>query len=432
MPSRLVLEATEHNANEHDSSCKLPSEGKVKEPSPSLGGTPSSSPVKDPILHSMEQQNTNDGKSFTARELDESDAPGHSCSSMTNEQKVLRIASNRLTTFSSNGWPKESQVNIGRLAEAGFFLRRERSKPDEAECVYCHLKISNWTPSLDPFLEHQNRNPRCDFLMGYNVGNIPLDGNVTSDPIRGKNPVLNREPDLCGSSPTPSTSGETSPSIYPPFLGPVAHAEHRPPAHPHRITFESRLRTFPTNWKDICPLDATALAEAGFFYEGTLRSVDGIKVHDAVKCFHCDRRIYDWQADDDPWIEHKKFRSDCYFLRLNYDRTRDRPSPSESPSSSVPSSSPSSSTSPSPSGTLNLSSLAKELSSVSTRFEEQQKASSSSASGDARCKICLEGEVEILFLPCRHASCCSNCATAVSKCPYCRAEINGSVRIFLS
>lgn len=48
------------------------------------------------------------------------------------------------------------------------------------------------------------------------------------------------------------------------------------------------------------------------------------------------------------------------------------------------------------------------------------------------CKICLDKEVNTVFLPCGHLVCCNECAPEMDKCPVCRQLIRGTVRIFLS
>merc|ERR1719397_1919408 len=48
------------------------------------------------------------------------------------------------------------------------------------------------------------------------------------------------------------------------------------------------------------------------------------------------------------------------------------------------------------------------------------------------CKICMDGEVGVVFLPCGHLCCCVNCAPALKDCPVCRTNIQGTVRTFLS
>ncbi|XP_055883431.1 uncharacterized protein LOC106052414 isoform X2 [Biomphalaria glabrata] len=48
------------------------------------------------------------------------------------------------------------------------------------------------------------------------------------------------------------------------------------------------------------------------------------------------------------------------------------------------------------------------------------------------CKICLDQEVTVIFLPCGHLVSCTECATAMKDCPVCRMNIKGTVRAFIS
>lgn len=48
------------------------------------------------------------------------------------------------------------------------------------------------------------------------------------------------------------------------------------------------------------------------------------------------------------------------------------------------------------------------------------------------CKICLDEDVAIVFLPCGHMAACASCAPALRKCPICRTFIKGTVRAILS
>lgn len=48
------------------------------------------------------------------------------------------------------------------------------------------------------------------------------------------------------------------------------------------------------------------------------------------------------------------------------------------------------------------------------------------------CKICMDAEVGIVFLPCGHISCCPNCASGLDLCPMCRNPIERMYRTFLS
>jgi len=48
------------------------------------------------------------------------------------------------------------------------------------------------------------------------------------------------------------------------------------------------------------------------------------------------------------------------------------------------------------------------------------------------CKICMDGEVGVVFLPCGHFCACVNCAPALKDCPVCRTPIQGTVRTYMS
>ncbi|XP_075402632.1 baculoviral IAP repeat-containing protein 3-like isoform X2 [Tenrec ecaudatus] len=48
------------------------------------------------------------------------------------------------------------------------------------------------------------------------------------------------------------------------------------------------------------------------------------------------------------------------------------------------------------------------------------------------CKVCMDREVSIVFIPCGHLVVCKECAPSLRKCPICRGTIKGTVRTFLS
>jgi len=47
------------------------------------------------------------------------------------------------------------------------------------------------------------------------------------------------------------------------------------------------------------------------------------------------------------------------------------------------------------------------------------------------CKICMDAESSVVFLPCGHIVCCSSCAPVLRTCPICRSYIKGSVRAYM-
>ncbi|XP_041255097.1 baculoviral IAP repeat-containing protein 7 [Onychostruthus taczanowskii] len=48
------------------------------------------------------------------------------------------------------------------------------------------------------------------------------------------------------------------------------------------------------------------------------------------------------------------------------------------------------------------------------------------------CKVCMDKDVSVVFVPCGHLVACEECALHLRLCPICRAVIQGSVRAFMS
>lgn len=48
------------------------------------------------------------------------------------------------------------------------------------------------------------------------------------------------------------------------------------------------------------------------------------------------------------------------------------------------------------------------------------------------CKICMDAETAIVFLPCSHMATCSSCAVAMTQCPICRVDIKYTIKPIFS
>ena len=202
----------------------------------------------------------------------------------------------------------------------------------------------------------------------------------------------------------------TSSKPYDPSLG---ITPHQGPHHPRLVTFESRLATFHT-WPPGLKQRPEQMAKAGFFYEG---------VSDQVKCFSCDGGLGSWEEGDSPEEEHAKWFPGCTYLQLTYN-----PVKASDPLTN-------------PSNTECARALKKEdtigskvvsLEELSEDKDEELRREIQQLRDERSCKICLEKEASIVFLPCGHLSCCSTCAPSLTKCPVCRARIDALVRAFLT
>ncbi|XP_035726375.1 baculoviral IAP repeat-containing protein 7-like isoform X2 [Vespa mandarinia] len=171
-------------------------------------------------------------------------------------QRQYKTLRQRLESFAN--WPVSNIVSPDKLAKAGFYYLQQA---DLVECVFCRGIILQWELGDDPEREHRTHFPNCDFY------------------IRRDN-----EDDVED-------------------LGIQAHTVPRRLKH---ATYEGRLRTF-DGWPVDLRQTPEMLATAGFYYVGT---------EDQVRCFHCDGGLRNWEATDDPWVEHAKWFPKCGFVSI--------------------------------------------------------------------------------------------------------------------
>ncbi|NXJ67790.1 BIR7B protein, partial [Rostratula benghalensis] len=265
-------------------------------------------------------------------------------------------------------WSDTSPVSARDLVRAGFFFVGPR---DEVQCFCCGGVLKDWGPGDWPALEHLKFFPSCKFICGEDVGNqemLPL--REIFDTVDGQFLSLLQGMD----------SEEA--------------ALPNEPEYPEMVTEEMRLSTF-QNWPQYADVNPEQLARAGFFYTGQ---------DDVVRCFYCDGHVRNWSFRDDPWTEHAKWYPGCEFLLQSRGR--------EFISSFG--------------FFLFFFSFGKDESRIST--EEQLRR----LQEERMCKLCMDGDVSVVFVPCGHLVACVDCALNLRLCPICRAIIQGSVRTYMS
>ncbi|XP_058253902.1 E3 ubiquitin-protein ligase XIAP isoform X1 [Hemibagrus wyckioides] len=316
----------------------------------------------------------------------------------------------RLRTFIN--WPSWSPVQPHDLAQAGMFYVPESNRQlDRVQCFCCAGMLVNWEEGDDPWQEHARLYPNCFFILGHDVGNIP-----------SEQPRQSR-----------SSSMES---------------------------FEERFESF----KDRAhPINPEMLARAGFYSMGE---------RDGVVCFKCGGRLKTWQPDDDPWVEHAKFYPGCSFLLAEKGQefinsvqlrhpafsTANGFSSHERPASNVLQ--------------LEIARKAVEMGydpdKVQRFILEKLRRSSKGYSavedlirdiysgvGDVSamslesktedplkkleklqheklCKVCMDSDVTMVFIPCGHLVTCMQCSESLQKCPICCAEITQKIKTFSS
>jgi hypothetical protein len=63
------------------------------------------------------------------------------------------------------------------MAKCGFFYYNEG---DKVQCAFCLGILGQWEPGDDPKDEHLRHFPRCPFMLGLPVGNVPSSNNSDS------------------------------------------------------------------------------------------------------------------------------------------------------------------------------------------------------------------------------------------------------------
>jgi hypothetical protein len=76
----------------------------------------------------------------------------------------------RFRTFQN--W-KSTAITPNILAKAGFFYFNDA---DKVQCAFCLGIVGGWEPTDDAFAEHKKHFPRCPFILGLPVGNLPNQG----------------------------------------------------------------------------------------------------------------------------------------------------------------------------------------------------------------------------------------------------------------
>ncbi|NXB85789.1 BIR7B protein, partial [Vidua chalybeata] len=266
-------------------------------------------------------------------------------------------------------WPRTAPVSAQDLVEAGFFYL---GPGDEVQCFCCGGVLKDWRPGDCPIIEHLRFFPSCKYLSGEDVGNQEmLSLQEIFDTVDGQ--------------------------FLSVLQGIVSEETALPnePEYPEMVTEEMRLSTF-ENWPQNSSMHPEQLARAGFFYTGR---------GDVVRCFYCDGGVRSWSFGDDPWREHAKWYPECEFVL--HSRGREFVNSIQATFSNT---------------------LLAPVNESQLSTEEQLRR----LREERMCKVCMDRDVSVVFVPCGHLVACEECALNLRLCPICRAVIQGSVRAFMS
>ncbi|XP_052005209.1 E3 ubiquitin-protein ligase XIAP-like isoform X2 [Xyrauchen texanus] len=316
----------------------------------------------------------------------------------------MRSEEARLRTFSN--WPANSPVQPCDLAEAGlYYLERD----DIVQCFCCGGMLSGWERGDDAWGEHAKYYRNCSFILGHDVGNVPL------------------------STPRPRVNGDR------------ASLE----------TFEGRLNSFSSRKHHI---DHNRLARAGFYSTGD---------RDKVICFKCGGGVKDWMPDEDPWEEHARHYPGCSFLleekgkeyvshvQLRYpigqhSRSSQNGFSSQegAKQSEIAQKAVEMGFDPievektilqkirqNSEGYTSIEALIEDLSGQENDSDVPKKPEDpmkklEKLQREKLCKVCMDSDIGIVFIPCGHLVTCQKCSDSLDKCPICFATITQKIKTY--
>nr|XP_043896626.1 E3 ubiquitin-protein ligase XIAP [Solea senegalensis] len=324
----------------------------------------------------------------------------------------------RLQTFSS--WPSNAPVRPRDLAQAGLYYLGES---DRVQCFCCGGMLAGWETGDTPWGEHAKHFHNCFFILGHDVGNIPFLGSIEEEESSSRQ------------------QGNTRVSMG---------------------SFEERLDSFAGIQH---PVDCERLARAGLYSTGT---------GDRVMCFCCGGGLKGWQPEEDPWEEHAKHYPGCSFLLAEKGPEFVNSIQLQDPRRNAATSSHQNGFSGNTNDVLQsaiarkaieigmkpfvvektilekISRTGSDYSSLEELVEDTLNNTPQSDPAlterqdedpleklrklqrEKQCKICMDRDISIVFIPCAHLVTCELCSRSLIKCPICCGAISQKLKTYIS
>ncbi|XP_030319002.1 baculoviral IAP repeat-containing protein 7 [Calypte anna] len=386
----------------------------------------------------------------------------------------MRSEARRLSTFWL--WPSTSPVAARDLVKAGFFFVGPR---DEVQCFCCGGVLKDWAAGDCPVAEHLKFFPSCKFICGEDVGNqemFPLqeifdtvDGQFLSllPGIESEETALPNEPEYpeLGTEEMRLSTFQNWPQstdLHPEQLaragffytgqGDVVrcfycdggvrnwafgddpwreHAKWYPECE---FLLQSKGREFVRSVQDYfsstsrSPGDSwDQLEHSSFAFQDPLRNWE-LQAHPPW-----DQLPVGQEGFAPSWAAHpgeQSWRLSGIFCFAEPDPVFQLLLPAWKVSSSAERSR------DADQGETEPSSSRRETQSVERKESEESGMSTEEQLRRLReermCKVCMDRDVAVVFVPCGHLVACGECALNLRSCPICRAAIRGTVRTFMS
>ncbi|XP_014769317.1 baculoviral IAP repeat-containing protein 7-A [Octopus bimaculoides] len=288
----------------------------------------------------------------------------------------LSLLIERLKTFSS--WPKDKKQKPEALAEAGFY---HIGKADTVICFNCDGGLRNWKEDDIPWEEHARWFPRCTFVQ-----------QLKDSKYIGEANVKNRVSSLDSAMNSFSQDRPDSPFLQLDSIGRYFRMEDNRRISDTSTSCSPELKYHKTKTSCMETPKVKAVLSMGYKRNLVKRIVKN-KIKETGSSFLQASDLLDAiennpHFDDDEEEEEVSDEEEPDQTRAKHD-------------------------------TKMASAARPDLIAENNMLKEQKL-----------CKICLDEELSVVFLPCGHLVSCASCASALTNCPLCRKIIHGLVKIF--
>ncbi|XP_063981768.1 baculoviral IAP repeat-containing protein 7 [Diachasmimorpha longicaudata] len=324
----------------------------------------------------------------------------------------------RLRTF--QGWPENLRQTPEMLATAGFYYV---ASGDQVRCFHCDGGLHNWETDDDPWTEHARWFPKCGYVAmvrGQEFIRHCVDNRPPLDPLIFLGVAEDGEEDVTGTSMGSSrSSGSTSTSRSRPIsdsqleellLSTPAIAALQIGLNVGRVkrALRERMETMGTPYTNADQLiEHVRHIHLNEESNGLDNNVESSSSELATLLSH----VISVQSSSNRAPESARTngkQNDMKFKKNSDQENRDDPGHSDDKSVQRK--------------------TENGMSDEPLSLEEENR-----RLREARlCKICMDREVSVVFLPCGHLATCIHCAPSLADCPMCRQEIRATVRTFLA
>ncbi|XP_064634420.1 uncharacterized protein LOC135492142 [Lineus longissimus] len=308
----------------------------------------------------------------------------------------FRTVESRLLTY--DNWPSSNVQRPNELAEAGFFFTGAN---DNVRCFHCDGGLRNWLDSDLPWIEHAKWFPRCGFLQRAKGVEFVLEETRKHNQQNVTTAVAQNR----------GSTGMTTTTTH--GVGIV----ERPTTGVRRVEAREVRARFDT--------DSVKMVLDMGYKEAVVKYVILERLRYTGDDFPSTQEMLESVLAEDANLEEKGIAYYENILQQEFGRPMTIVYPQltgiggQLDNTAGPS--------PAPpmtqmtSASLEIPGDEKSLVEENRQLKEQ-----------TTCKICMDNEVSMVFVPCGHLVACADCAPNLRECPICRRPITGTIRTFLS